>query len=131
MTGKVEHAELRGPFYRGLSHNPERFAAKGIRADSPYPGLFMGGSDLTVGDSFAGSIVGGWLAANALIGYSAIDHLMLKKNITVDLQRFIALPDHLDDVAVPYVPPTLRESDSVSGEESGLSVDDATTKKEQ
>lgn len=78
--------------------------AEGIRPQSPFPGLFVGGSDLTVGDSFSGSIVGGWLAANAVMGYSAIDHLFLQKNITSDILRFLEEPDVPDeeDVAVPY-----------------------------
>lgn len=105
-AGKIEHAEVRGPFYRGLSHNPERFAAKGVRTDTPYPGLYMGGSDLTVGDSFSGSIVGGWLAANRIIGYSPIDLLYLRKNISSDLSNYIPPPVELeeDDLAVPYKP---------------------------
>ena len=105
-TGKIDHAEVRGPFHRGLSHNPERYAAKGIRPKTPYPGLFMGGSDLTVGDSFAGAIVSGWLAANAIVGYSPLDLLFLKKNISSDLEQYIPLPviETEEDVAVPYFP---------------------------
>lgn len=89
-----------------MSHNPERYAAKGVRADSPYPGLFVGGSDLTIGESFGGSLVGGWLAANAVMGYSPIDHLFLNKNITSDLTRYLEEPDIPDepDLAVPYKP---------------------------
>ena len=89
-----------------MSHNPERYAAKGIRADTPYPGLFVGGSDLTVGDSFSGSIVGSWLAANAVMGYSTLDLLFLEKNITSDLERILIPPDIPDDpeveIAVPF-----------------------------
>ena len=70
----------------------------------------MGGSDLTVADSASGSIVSGWLAANAIMGYSFIDHLYLKKNITTDLQQFLDEPNMatvrggevVDDVAVPF-----------------------------
>ena len=96
---------MRGPFYRGLSQNPERYAAKGVRADTPYPGLYMGGSDLTVGESFSGSIVGGWLAANEIIGYSPIDLLFLRKNVSSDLSHYIPTPVEMDDdLAVPYSP---------------------------
>ena len=106
LEGKVEASELRGPFVQGLSHNPERYAAKGIRADTPYPGLYMGTPDLTVGDSFSGSIVAGWLAANAVVGYSAVDYLFLDKNITTDLEQFTDHPDIQDQecLAVPYNP---------------------------
>jgi phytoene dehydrogenase-like protein len=104
LDGKIDHAEVRGPYRRGLSHSPERFAAKGVRADTPYPGLFVGGSDLTVGDSFGSAALGGWLVANAVVGYNAVDHLVLQKNITTDLAEFMvppALPDD-EDLAVPY-----------------------------
>ena len=107
-TGKIEGEALLGPFTKGLSHNPERYAAKGIRADTPYPGLFVGGSDLTVGDSFSGSIVGAWLAANAVMGYETLDLLFLEKNITSDLERFMDAPglsaDPDAEVAVPFEP---------------------------
>ena len=64
--------------------------------------MFVGGGDLTVGDSFSGSIVGGWLAANAVIGYGTLDLLFLEKNITSDLERFMAgMPSSLEE-AVPF-----------------------------
>ena len=104
--GKMVYTQLVGPINRGLTHNPERYAAVGIRPESPYPGLYVGGSDLTVGDSFSASIVGGWLAANAVMGYSSIDHLFLQKNITSDIIQFLEEPDVPDeeDLAVPYEP---------------------------
>lgn len=106
LEGKIEHCEARGPYHRGLSHNPERYAAKGVRADTPYPNLFVGGSDLTVGESFSGAVVGGWLVANAVMGYQPIDHLFIQKNITADIEHFLerpSLPEE-EDLAVPYDP---------------------------
>ena len=102
--GKIVYSQLVGPINRGLIHNPERYAAVGIRPESPYPGLYVGGSDLTVGDSYSASIVGGWLAANAVMGYSSIDHLFLQKNITSDIIQFLEEPENPeeDDLAVPY-----------------------------
>eukprot|EP00526_Cylindrotheca_closterium_P002301 CAMPEP_0113627758 /NCGR_PEP_ID=MMETSP0017_2-20120614/14379_1 /TAXON_ID=2856 /ORGANISM="Cylindrotheca closterium" /LENGTH=945 /DNA_ID=CAMNT_0000538031 /DNA_START=107 /DNA_END=2944 /DNA_ORIENTATION=+ /assembly_acc=CAM_ASM_000147 len=104
LEGKIVCSQLIGPIYRGLSHNPERYVAKGVRPQSQYPGLFAGGSDLTVGGSFSASIVAGWLTANAVMGYSAIDYLFLQKNITSDLINFLEEPDVEDeeDTAVPY-----------------------------
>lgn len=98
------NSQLIGPLHRGLSHNPERYAAKGVRPESPYPGLFVGGSDLTIGESFSGSIVGGWLAANAVTGYNVVDYLLLQKNVTSDIVRHLELPDGTDDedLAVPF-----------------------------
>jgi hypothetical protein len=74
-----------------------------------YPGLFIGGTDLTVADSSSGAVVGGWMAANAILGYSLIDHMYLKKNVTNDLQRFLEDPSKsnerdgviVEDLAVP------------------------------
>ena len=104
VKGKIDFMSMIGPARKGLSHTPIRYAAKGIQPESPYPGLIIGGSDLTVGDSFSGSIVGGWMAANAVLKYSFIDHLYLEKNITNDLKQFLRNPKYkgLDDVAVPF-----------------------------
>jgi hypothetical protein len=86
-----------------MSHTPERFVAKGVRADSLYHGLYFGGSDLTVGESFSASMVAAWLVSNAVAGYTTVDHLFLKKNITADLGRFLnASCADDDDIAVPY-----------------------------
>jgi hypothetical protein len=113
LDGKIMHSTMVGPLYRGLSHNPQRFAAKGIRPESPYPGLFTGGADLTIGESFSGSIVGGWLAANAVVGYSAVDHLFLQKNITTDIIQYMELPDPPEeaDLAVDFIPETMKLED--------------------
>ena len=92
LEGKIGSQELRGPVRAGLSHSPQRYAAEGIRPETLYPGLFMSGNDLTL-DGFSGSTVAAWLAANAVVGYSAIDHLVLQKNISSDLQQFLKEPD--------------------------------------
>ena len=97
IKGKITHSELVGPLYRGLSHTPQRYAAKGVRSDSPYPGLFSGGSDLTVGESLSASIVGGWLVANAVTGYGPLDHLFLQKNITTDILQYLEDPELSED----------------------------------
>lgn len=109
-VGKIECVQICGPLRSGLTQDLARFGIKGNKPKMPYPGLFMGGSDLTVADSASGSIVSGWLAANAIMGYSFIDHLYLKKNITTDLQQFLDEPsmatvrggEVVDDVAVPF-----------------------------
>ena len=110
LEGKIECVQVCGPFRSGLIQDPARFAIKGNRPEMPYPGLFIGGADLTVADSTSGALVGGWLAANAVMGYSFIDHLYLKKNITSDLQQFLEEPSLatvrngvvVEDVAVPF-----------------------------
>lgn len=107
LEGNIEHSEIRGPFSMGLSHTPERYAAKGIRPDTSYPNLYIGGSDITIGDSFSGGIVGGWLTANAVMRYATVDHLFLNKNITSDLARYIYPTNDLEEVAVPFTPKTV------------------------
>jgi hypothetical protein len=132
LKGKIMNSSLVGPLYRGLSHNPQRYAAKGVRPESPYPGLYSGGSDLTIGESFSGSIVGGWLAANAVVGYSAVDHLFLQKNITSDIARYMELPEAVSeaDLAVDFDPEaTDQPTDVKAGNEE--SDDPPELKKEQ
>jgi len=102
LKGKIVHSEILGPLHRGLSHTPERFAAKGVRPSTPYPGLYMGGSDLTV-DSTSGAFVGGWLAANAVMKYTWMDYFVFSKDVTSDISRHLEPPDLMEneDLAVP------------------------------
>ena len=104
LKEKMAFMSMVGPVRKGLSQTPLRYAVKGIRPETPYPGLFMGGSDLTIADSFSGAMVGGWMAANAVLKYSFIDHLYLEKNITNDLQQFLKSPRNAgeEDIAVPF-----------------------------
>uniref|UniRef100_A0A7S4AMX2 Uncharacterized protein n=1 Tax=Pseudo-nitzschia australis TaxID=44445 RepID=A0A7S4AMX2_9STRA len=104
LEGKITRSNMVGPLYRGLSHSPLRYAAKGVRAESPYPGLFSGGSDLTVGESFSASLVGGWLAANAVAGYTFLDIMYLDKNISTDIASYLEPADFVDeeDLAVDF-----------------------------
>jgi len=106
LEGKVESSKIVGPVRMGLSHTPHRYAASGIQPATGYPGLYVGGSDLTIGDSFSASIIGGWMAVNAVIKYNFMDHMVLQKTITSDLAQFLTSPNIADggveDIAVPY-----------------------------
>jgi len=117
LEDKVLHAEISPIISRSLMHNPERYAAKGVRADTPYPGLFVGGSDLTVSGSFSAGIVGGWLAANAVAGYNYIDLLFLQKTITSDIEQFLEVPvisaEDEEDLAVPFTQTHVAEDYAV------------------
>uniref|UniRef100_A0A7S0GH29 Amine oxidase domain-containing protein n=1 Tax=Proboscia inermis TaxID=420281 RepID=A0A7S0GH29_9STRA len=103
LGGKILSQELRGPIRAGLSQTPERFAAPGIKPRSPYPNLFIAGSDITVNDSFSGKITSGLLAVNDMLGYNTVlDHFVLEKDIIRDLERFMSvLSSSNEDVAVP------------------------------
>jgi hypothetical protein len=105
LKDKIKLRQMVGPIREGLSHNPQRFAAKGIRPITPYPGLLVGGSDLTVGDSFSASIVGGWMVANAVLDYNFIDLMFLEKNITSDIAQYLKVErkngSDEEDLAVP------------------------------
>ncbi len=112
LEGKIDFCQVTPPARKGLSQTPLRYAAKGIRPETPYPGLYIGGSDLTVGDSFSAAMVGGWIAANAVLQYSFIDLIYLEKNITNDLSLFIKSPKSSgeEDIAVPFKEPAIEES---------------------
>ena len=106
LKGVIECTRVHGPARMGLSHTPQRYAASGIRPDSPFPGLFLGGSDLTMGDSLSASNLGAWMVANAVVKYSYFDHLFLHKNITNDILQFLEHPikkkRDSEDIAVPF-----------------------------
>ena len=104
LEGKIMESKIIGPIKVGLSQTPQRYAAVGVRPTTPYPGLFIGGSDLTVSDSFSASMVGGWMAANAVLGYTTVDYSYLGKDITSDILRFMNCPKNFnqEDIAVPY-----------------------------
>lgn len=118
--------QMFGPVRAGLTHCPARFAIKGNRPETTYPGLYVGGADLTVGDSFSASIVGGWMAANAAMGYSFMDHLYLKKNLTSDLEQFMDEPSMaterdgvvVEDIAVPFTEIEVDEGNTSNAAES-------------
>jgi phytoene dehydrogenase-like protein len=133
LEGRIVHCEMRGPFGKGLSHTPERFAAKGIRADTPFPNLYVSGPDLTVGDSFSGAIVSSWLTANAVMRYATVDHLFLNKNITSDLVRFLETPEYLEeeDVAVNYSPKSVEVAEKIVLEDAQASGEAGESKKKQ
>lgn len=105
LADKIVVGQMIGPIREGLSHDPMRYFAKGIRPQTPYPGLFVGGPDLTIGDSFSAAMVGGWLVSNAVVGYSDLDHIMLDKNITNDITQFMKnrkTDSDREDIAVPF-----------------------------
>jgi hypothetical protein len=109
LEGKIAASEVHGPFRAGLSQNPERFAVKGTTPKTPYPGLFLGGKDLTV-DSFSGTIVSAWLTANAVLGYGVLDAVVLQKNITTDLECMMPkVSSSSEQMAVPF---TRRDPES-------------------
>ena len=127
LEGKIAGSEMVGPLYRGLISSPLRYAAKGVRPESNYPGLFCGGSDLTVGDSFSASLVGGWLAANAVAGYQTLDLLYLDKNISSDIAAYLELPEIPDegkeDLAVDYVVEEEKEEKGQSSDPPDLETE--------
>ena len=85
IEGKIIFSELIGPVRKGLSHCPDRFDVPGVRPTTKYPGLVIGGEDLAI-DSFSGKILGGLLAANAVVGYGFSDLCLFGKNIISDLE---------------------------------------------
>ena len=139
LDGKIGCVQIVGPCRSGLAQNIFRFAISGNRPSTPYPGLYIGGADLTVADSFSGAIVGGWLAANAVLGYSALDHMYLKKNITSDLERFLDEPSEalerngviVEDLAVPLVEKCAAGNGKEGEEERDNNTNAAESSKEE
>ncbi|MFO1464058.1 MAG: NAD(P)/FAD-dependent oxidoreductase [bacterium] len=76
--GKVDYYELSTPLSTrhfanyphgeiyGLDHTPRRFRQKWLRPVTPIPGLFLTGQDV-VSDGIAGALMGGVVAASALL----------------------------------------------------------------
>jgi len=62
------------------------------------------------------NIVGGWLAASAVMGCSFVDYLFLRKHIVSDLEQFMTGPPHnaSNDFAAIAVPFTLKPEEEGS-----------------
>ena len=88
LEGHIEEGGVTtlGPFRVGLSHRPERFGVPGLRVRTPIENLYLGGADLVLGN-FAGSLLGGWLATHAVLGYGSLDLLLLQRNLNEDLKN--------------------------------------------
>ena len=112
LEGKILAQEIQGPFRSGLSQTPEKFAAKGVRPQTPYPNLFCGGKDLTI-NSFSGSLVGAWLSAHAVLRYTLLDAVVLQKSLNADLETLLVnQSDGAHEIAVPFTPySALQNSD--------------------
>ena len=82
--GKVVGAWLGEVSAQGLSHDPNRFAANCVKPGTPFGNLFLGGLDVTY-DSFVGGLAAGYLTANAVLGYTAFDQVVLGKSLVADL----------------------------------------------
>ena len=126
--GNIIKLSLRGPLRMGLSHSPERFLAPGIRPQTNYPNLYIAGSDLTI-DTFSGSIVGSYLAANAVLGYQYFDLAVLSKSLAYDLEQFLEEPSGDGEEAVLYTPklvevaPTEDETKVEENTDEGVSAE--------
>jgi len=57
----------------------------------------MSGEDLTL-DSFSGTILSAWMAANAILGYDFLDYLFLDKNVTHDIAALLEYGDHDEEM---------------------------------
>ena len=88
LEGNIEEGGYNtlGPFRVGLSHRPSRFAAPGLRPITPIQKFYLSGADMVLGN-FVGGLLGGWLASHAVLGYGALDMLMLQRNLNGDLKN--------------------------------------------
>jgi all-trans-retinol 13,14-reductase len=87
IAGAIDHAELstplstrhfaghpRGEIY-GLSHNPARFAQRGLRPQTRVPGLYLTGSDICTA-GVGGALMGGVLAASVVSGRNLLGEVL-------------------------------------------------------
>lgn len=84
LEGKVIFSEVSDVLPAGLSHTPARFTVRSVGPHSCYPGLYLGGGDITY-DSFAGRMIAGTQSCNAILGYNALDLTLLEKDVLADV----------------------------------------------
>jgi all-trans-retinol 13,14-reductase len=86
LKGKIDHMELATPLsynhflgrrhgdFMSLAHTPQRFADRSLGARTPVPRLFLSGQDVAAA-GVSGAIVGGIVAASAVLGRDALQVL--------------------------------------------------------
>ncbi|MEU9330899.1 hypothetical protein AB0D91_45440 [Streptomyces canus] len=60
--------------FMSLAHTPQRFADRALSAHTPVPSLYLSGQDV-VAAGVSGAIVGGVVAASAVLGRDALEDL--------------------------------------------------------
>ncbi len=87
VRGKIDYYELSTPLSTrhfanypegeiyGLDHTPRRFRQSWLKPRTPIPGLFLAGQDV-VSDGIAGALMGGVLAAAAVLRRNVLQDLM-------------------------------------------------------
>jgi all-trans-retinol 13,14-reductase len=87
LRGKIDYQELSTPLSTqhfvghehgaiyGLAHTPERFRQRWLRAHTPVRNLYLTGQDICVA-SITGALMGGVLAASALLGKNMLAHIL-------------------------------------------------------
>lgn len=98
LEGKVLYCNIASPLSNqyylrrtasyGLTHQPERYTAKGgLRpAQHHIPGLWLTGQDVAT-NGFAGALMGGVLTAHGILGYGVFDLLCCNTNLITDLEK--------------------------------------------
>ncbi|HEX5036112.1 MAG TPA: NAD(P)/FAD-dependent oxidoreductase [bacterium] len=89
VRGKIDHQELSTPLSTrhfanyengeiyGLDHTPARFRLKWLKPRTPVDGLFLTGQDI-VSVGFGGALMGGVLAASAVLGKNVLSGILKK-----------------------------------------------------
>jgi all-trans-retinol 13,14-reductase len=89
IRGKVDYQEVSTPLSTrhfanyaqgeiyGLDHTPARFRLKWLKPRTPVDGLFLTGQDI-VSVGFGGALMGGVLAASAVLGKNVLAALLKK-----------------------------------------------------
>ena len=95
--GKVEYKVAASPLTNvhylgraasyGLTHGPARFSsafAELVRPRTDVAGLYIAGQDVCT-NGFVGALFGGVLTTHAVLGYDAVDVMVMNRNVITDL----------------------------------------------
>lgn len=104
----VTHVELASPLTNlhylrrsasyGLTHEPARYTgggAGGLRPQSPVQRLWLTGQDVAA-NGFVAALQGGILTAHSILGYGALDLMVLGRNLIEDTMNIPAVREAMD-----------------------------------
>jgi all-trans-retinol 13,14-reductase len=90
LDGRIDHVELATPLsfnhflgrrhgdFMSLAHSPRRFALQGLNSHSHVPNLYLSGQDVAAA-GVSGALMGGVIAASAVLGHDALVDLASDK----------------------------------------------------
>lgn len=99
LEGKIDYCDIASPLTNeyylkrsasyGLPMSRERFmnnGAGGLRPQSPIDGLWLTGQDVLC-NGYVAALLAGVVTAHSVLGYNAVDLMMLGRNLVSDMQN--------------------------------------------